>query len=206
VHTIRTRTGRTDGAPIRGTFVLGRTPGAESYVLLDSEHSVAVSSTDELREAREAQQGDTPMLWLRRGDARYIVRDAATVARFRAAFDDVVELGEQQGALGSRQGTIGAEQGAVGTRQGEIGGRIAELALQAARGDDDTSRRSALEALQAESRKLGAQMGTLASQQAALAGEQGELAKQQANAQARASRQAKAIVDEVIASGHAQRL
>lgn len=206
VHTIRTSTRRSDGTPIRGTFTLGRTPGAESYVLLDSAHSVAVSSTDELREARAAQQGDAPMLWLRRGDSRYIVRDADTVARFRAAFDDVVELGAQQGALGGRQGTLGAEQGTLGARQGEIGGRVAELALQAAHSSDDASRRSALDALQAESRKLGAQMRTLASQQAALAGEQGELAKQQADAQARASRQAKAIVDEVIASGRAQRL
>jgi len=206
VQTIRTSTRRSDGTPVRGTFTLGRTPGAESYVLLDSTHSVAMGSTDELREARAAQQGDAPMLWLRQGDSRYIVRDADTVARFRAAFDDVVELGAQQGELGGRQGTLGAEQGTLGARQGEIGGRIAELALQAARSGDDASRRIALDALQVESRKLGAQMSTLASRQAALAGEQGELAKRQADAQARASRQAKAIVDEVIASGRAQRL
>ena len=43
-------------------------------------------------------------------------------------------------------------------------------------------------------------------EQAALAGEQSELAKQQVEAQALASRRAKAIVDEVIASGSAQRL
>ncbi|WP_394001049.1 M56 family metallopeptidase [Luteimonas sp. WGS1318] len=206
VHTIRTQVRQRDSGPIRGTFTLSRTPGAESYVLLDSAHSVAMSSPDELREARAAQQGDGPMLWLRRGDARYIVRDADTVDRFRAAFDDVRDLGERQGALGERQGTIGAEQGTLGARQGEIGGRIAELALQAARSGDDASRRSALDALQAESRTLGAQMGTLARRQGALAGEQGELAKLQVDAQARAARQARAIVDEVIASGRAQRL
>ncbi|KPN21026.1 hypothetical protein AO715_14720 [Xanthomonas sp. Mitacek01] len=205
VHTIRTRSD-VDGTPIRGTFTLGRTPGAESYVLLDDTHSVAVSSTDELREARAARQGNAPMLWLRRGDARYIVRDAGTIARFRAAFDDVVELGEKQGALGTRQGTLGAEQGTLGARQGEIGGRIAELALQAARSGDDATRQRALDALQAESRTLGTQMGALSSRQAALAGEQGELAKLQTQAQARANREARAIVDEVIASGRAQRL
>lgn len=205
VHTIRTRSD-VDGTPIRGTFTLGRTPGAESYVLLDDTHSVAVSSTHELREARAARQGNAPMLWLRRGDARYIVRDAGTISRFRAAFDDVVELGEKQGALGTRQGTLGAEQGTLGARQGEIGGRIAELALQAARSGDDATRQRALDALQAESRTLGTQMGALSSQQAALAGEQSELAKLQTQAQARANREARAIVDEVIASGRAQRL
>lgn len=206
VHTIRTRTRQHDTGPIRGTFTLSRTPGNESYVLLDSAHSVAMSSTDELREARAAQQGGGPMLWLRRGDARYVVRDAGTIERFRAAFADVHALGERQGALGERQGTIGAEQGALGARQGEIGGRIAELALQATRSGDDASQRRALDALQAEARTLGAQMGRLASQQGVLAGEQSELARQQADAQARAARQARSIVDEVIASGRAQRL
>ncbi|MET0327895.1 MAG: M56 family metallopeptidase [Luteimonas sp.] len=206
VQMVRTTTRQTDGTPIRGTFTLGRTPGAESYVLLDSEHSVAVSSTDELREARAAQQGNAPVLWVRRGDARYVVRDTATLARFRDAFEDVTELGAQQGALGGRQGTLGAEQGTLGTRQGEIGGRIAQIAVQAAAEGDATSRRQILLTLQEESQKLGAQMGTLAQQQAALAGEQSELAKQQVEAQALASRRAKAIVDEVIASGSAQRL
>ncbi len=206
VHTIRTQVRDRATGPIRGTFTLSRAPGAESYVLLDSAHSVAMSSTEELREARAAQQGDGPMLWLRRGDDRYIVRDAETVARFRAAFDDVRDLGERQGALGERQGTLGAEQGTLGARQGEIGGRIAELALEATRSGDAASQRRALDALQAEARTLGVQMSRLASQQGVLAGEQGELARQQADAQARAARQARAIVDEVIASGRAQRL
>lgn len=206
VHTIRTHVRQNDYVPISGSFTLGRSPGAESYVLIDSAHSVAVSSIDELREARAAQRGEAPILWLRRGDARYIVRDDDTIARFRAAFDDVRAIGERQGTLGTRQGTLGAEQGTLGARQGEIGSRIAELALQAARSGDDASRERALAKLQAESRTLGAQMGRLASEQGALAGEQGELARRQAEAQARATRQARAIVDDVIASGRAQRL
>ncbi|PBJ82469.1 hypothetical protein CMZ84_09875 [Lysobacteraceae bacterium NML93-0399] len=206
VHTVRTRNAGADGTPIRGTFTLADTPGAESYVLLDDSHSIALSSSDELRQARAAQDGTTPMLWLRRGDTRYIVRDADTIARFRAAFDDVVRLGEQQGALGARQGSLGGEQGTLGARQGEVGGRIARFALEAMGGGDDAARDAALAALQAESQRLGAQMNTLARQQSLLAGEQGALARQQTAAQARAARQARSIVDEVIANGRAQRL
>lgn len=205
VHTIRTRhDGNGEGA-LRGTFTLGK-PGAESYVLIDPTHSVAVGSTDELAEARAAQRGNESLLWLRRGDARYVVRDADTITRFRDAFDDVVQLGEQQGVLGERQGHVGAEQGGLGARQGEIGGRVAELALQAVRDGDAASRSAALAALQAESRTLGAQMGTLASRQAALAEQQGALARRQVDAQARANRQARALLDEAISSGRAQRL
>ena len=178
----------------------------EAYVLLDDEHTVAIGSTGDFAEAAVSPRGTGSALWLRRGDARYMIRDADTIARFRNAFSDMVHLGEQQGALGERQGHVGAEQGGLGARQGEIGGRVAELALQTARDGDDASRSAALAALQAESRTLGAEMGKLASQQAVLARQQGALARQQVDAQARANRQARALVDEVIASGRAQRL
>lgn len=198
VHTIRTRHDGDGTGALRGTFTLGK-PGTESYVLIDPRHSVAVGSTDELAEARAAQRGNESLLWLRRGDARYVVRDADTIERFREAFADVARLGE-------RQGTLGAEQGELGARQGEIGGRISDLALQAVRNGDDASRRTALAALEAESRALGAQLGTMSSQQAALAEQQSALARQQAGAQARANRQARSLLDEAISSGRAQRL
>ncbi|RPD88081.1 M56 family metallopeptidase [Luteimonas sp. 100069] len=205
VHTIRTRHDGDGEGALRGTFTLGK-PGAESYVLIDPEHSVAVGSTDELAEARAAQRGNESLLWLRRGDARYVVRDADTIGRFREAFADVARLGERQGALGAEQGALGAEQGELGARQGEIGGRVADLALQAVRNGDDASRRTALAALEAESRALGAKLGTMSGQQVALAEQQSALARQQADAQARANRQARSLLDEAVSSGRAQRL
>lgn len=177
----------------------------ESYVLLDDEHTIARGSNGEFAEAA-IQGGNGPVLWLRQGNARYVVRDTDLITRFRDAFDDVVQLGEQQATLGARQGSVGAEQGGLGARQGEIGARIAELAMQSVRGGDDATRSTALSALQAESRKLGTQMGTLATQQAALAEQQGTLARKQTDAQARADRQARALVDEAISGGHARRL
>ncbi|TDK33742.1 M56 family metallopeptidase [Luteimonas terrae] len=184
----------------------GPSAADESFVLLDDDHTIAMGSNSDFAEAAASRDGEESMLWIRRGDIRYVVRDSVTSARIRAAFDDIGELGVQQGALGERQGALGTEQGRLGKRQGEIGSRLAELSLRAARDGDDAARNRALEELQSETRSLGTQMGALAREQAALAGEQGELAKLQTQAQARANREARAIVDEVIASGRAQRL
>ncbi|MEF3080700.1 M56 family metallopeptidase [Luteimonas sp. SMYT11W] len=190
---------------LRGTFTLGTQRGENAFVLLDDDHSIAVSATDELREAQAARRGDAPLLWMRRGDARYVVRDRATIEAIRDAYAEVTALGEAQGELGALQGELGGQQGTLGARQAEIAVQAATRALA------DVNVRAQVDAsvsaaLQREQAGMQAEMQRLATQQLGLAREQTALATRQQTASARAEREARALMDAAIRNGLTERL
>ncbi|VXB43902.1 conserved membrane hypothetical protein [Luteimonas sp. 9C] len=190
---------------LRGTFTLGTQRGENAFVLLDDDHSIAVSATDELREAQAARRGDAPLLWMRRGDARYVVRDRATIEAIRDAYAEVTALGEAQGELGALQGNLGGQQGKLGARQAEIAVQAATRALA------DVNVRAQVDAsvsaaLQREQAGMQAEMQRLATQQLGLAREQTALATRQQTASARAEREARALMDAAIRNGLTERL
>ena len=83
---------------MKGTFTLGKTPPASSFVLMSNDDSLANASMDDLKEARATRRGNEELLWLRKGKARYMVRDAATLLRDVSEFmtlqaGDVLMLG-----------------------------------------------------------------------------------------------------------------
>ncbi len=190
---------------LRGTFTLGTQRGENAFVLLDDDHSIAVSATDELREAQAARRGDAPLLWMRRGDARYVVRDRATIEAIRDAYAEVTALGEAQGELGALQGSLGGRQGTLGARQAEIAVQAATRALADVdvRAQVDASVSAALQRQQAG---MQAEMQRLATQQVELAREQTALATRQQTASARAEREARALMDDAIRNGLTERL
>ncbi|MCD9096067.1 hypothetical protein LU699_03240 [Luteimonas fraxinea] len=193
------------GAGLRGTFTLGMEAGENAFVLLDDDHSIAVSATSDLREAQAVRHGDAPVLWMRRGDARYVVRDRATIEAIRDAYAEVTALGAAQGALGARQGTLGGQQGTLGARQAEIAVQTAQRALANVnvRATVDANVTAALQTQQAG---MQAEMQRLATQQVALAREQTALATRQQTASARAEREARALMDAAIRNGLIERL
>lgn len=193
---------------LHGTFTLSNGPMASAFVLMSEDGSVANASTSDLREARAMRQGDEELLWLRKGNTRYVVRDPATLQRFRAAYAETTRLGEAQGALGERQGRLGEQQGALGERQGELGMRMAELAAEEVRQarSGGSSRSERMAALQAQQRGLGEQMAALGERQAALGREQATLGEKQGAAAIRAEREAAKLIEQSIANGLAQAL
>ncbi|WP_101925050.1 MULTISPECIES: M56 family metallopeptidase [Luteimonas] len=195
---------------LRGTFTLGTEPGKEAFVLLDDDNSIAVSATSELREAQAARRGDEPLLWLRKGDARYVVRDRATIEAIRDAYADVNALGAAQGELGARQGTLGGQQGTLGARQAQIAMRMAERSITAARVQAQVNAAvtadATLAALRAQQGSLHEDMQRLAKQQTALAREQTALSMQQREASVRAEREARAVMEAAIRNGLTERL
>jgi beta-lactamase regulating signal transducer with metallopeptidase domain len=190
---------------LRGMFTLGTQPGGNAFVLLDDDHSIAVSATSELREAQAARRGDAPLLWMRRGDARYVVRDRATIEAIRDAYAEVTALGEAQGELGARQGTLGGRQGTLGARQAEIALQAAQRALANVnvRAQVDANVSAALQRQQVDMQE---EMERLATQQAALAREQTALAARQQTATLRAEREARALMDAAIRDALTERL
>lgn len=152
------------------------------------------------------RHGGEELLWLRKGNARYVVRDPATLQRFRAVYAETTRLGEAQGALGERQGRLGEQQGALGERQGELGMRMAELAAEQARHARTGTplRGDQMAALQAQQSGLGEKMAELGKRQAALGREQSALGEQQSAAAIRAEREASKLIEQTIANGLAQ--
>lgn len=189
---------------LRGTFTLNRQPGDRAYVLLSDDDSIADSATSELREAQALRRGNESLLWMRKGNARYVVRDPETLARFRAAYAEVSRLGKAQGELGERQGQLGEQQGALGSRQGELGMQQAELAVEAASQRNQAVHAERMAALAARQRSLAQEMEPLAQRQAGLARQQAALAARQKTASEQAQREAWRLMDDAIAGRIAQ--
>lgn len=210
-------------APMRGTFTfVDKDDARNAWVLMEGNHVHAFGTPEDVRAARAQQRNGEALWWVREGNQRYVVRDAATLARLRDAYAPLAALsaqqsalGEKQGELGRVQGELGARQGELGARQGEISARIAQLALeqqtaamsgkplsparqQAAEREQETLARQ-IRALAAEQAALGSRQGELGTKQSAL-GERQEAALEKLRAQG------DALAREAIASGKAQRL
>ena len=172
--------------------------------------------------AAEQQHGNEALWWFRDGDRRYVVRDAATLARLGDAYAPLQALSEQQGELGEQQGELGRQQGELGARQGEMGGRmgamaarVAQLALEqsaAAMAGKPVSQVAQQQA-EREQQALSRQMDALANEQAALGLKQGELGKRQGELGKRQEAaleqlrvQGEKLAREAVASGRAVRL
>lgn len=112
----------------RGAFSISDTRGGDAYVLIEGDDVTMAGDSDDIRTAQRLQQGNAPVLWVRKNGKQYVVRDAATVQRMKAAHAPVQALGEQQGKLGEQQGALGERQGELGSRQGELGVKMSEIA------------------------------------------------------------------------------
>jgi bla regulator protein blaR1 len=186
----------------RGTFHLTAN-NDQAYVLLRGNTSVMSGSMGDLREAQRLQRNGEELLWFRKGNVEYVVRDPATLERLRANYAEVTSLGGSQSAIGNRQSAIGNKQAAIGSRQAELGMKQAELATRHMRESKADARMAELDRQQAA---LDKQQAELAAPMAELDRQQAELDKKMQAANARAEQRAKQLMDEAIAKGTAQPL
>lgn len=190
------------GLITRGTFHLSSNT-TEAYVLLRENNSVMNGSMDDLREAQRLQRNGEELLWLRRGNARYVVRDPATLERFRASYAEVTRLGGAQSAIGNRQSEIGSKQAAIGNLQAELGMKQAELATRRMRESEADAHMAELDRQQAA---LDRKQAELDAPMAELDRQQAELDRKMRAADVHAEQRAKQLMDEAIAKGTAQPL
>ncbi len=206
------------GTHTHGVIHINDSASGDGYVLLKGNYSLMNGSTADLRQAKQLDDGKG-VLFVRRDGSSYVIRDAASMARFEQIFAESTRLGEAQAKLGARQGQLGERQGRMGERMGEIGERIGALVERQARlamaRDDSAAARKASEDARRELEKLQAEMDNasvradmegLARQQAELSLQQAELGKQQAAASARASAEATRMIEQAIRSGLAQQV
>ncbi|GAB3726275.1 hypothetical protein GCM10028862_01360 [Luteimonas pelagia] len=144
--------------PPRGVHTFAPRDGhAMALVRGDDQHTVMsgdVRDMDDLAAAQRAIDGD--FLWFRRDGKAYVVRDAATVSRARAAWAATDALSREMQALNARMAPHSARMQALGERM---------HALAAPDAFDTPEMRAATARMQA----LGNRMAPLAERQAALA-------------------------------------
>ena len=167
-----------------------------SYVLMtgDGQHSMMSGSTDDYNRARAYRAGNAPLLYVRQDGAAYVIRDAATLRRAEAIMQPQQELGRRQGELGRQQGALGRQQGALGAEQGRLGRLMADARVRE------------MHELGQQQGELGRRQGALGAQQAALGQRQAALGREQARLAALAEPQFRALLDEAIRRGLAQRV
>jgi hypothetical protein len=166
-----------------------------SYVLLTagSQNSTMSGSTDDLRRARALRVGREGLFYVRQGGAAYVIRDAATLRRAEAIFEPQQALGARQAELGSRQAALGGRQAALGAQQARLGARQAGASPKQA------------EALGRQQDALGRQQDALGGQQDALGRQQDALGREQDRLGHQAQGLLRALVEEAIRRGVAQR-
>ena len=166
-----------------------------SYVLMTADGSDMMSgTTDDIRRARALHTGNAPLLYVRENGIAYVIRDPATLRRADAIMQPQREMGKRQGELGRQQGALGRQQGALGAEQGRLGRLMADARVREL-GD-----------LGRQQGELGRQQAALGEQQAALGRRQAELGREQARLAELAQPQLRALVDEAIRRGLAQRV
>lgn len=118
------------------------------FALFDDKAStILVNGTDrDIEAAKRERNGSEPLLWFRRGNQAYVVRDAATIDRARSAYKPVHDIASMQTNIAAQQSRIAGIQSRMASRQGELAARQGELA---ARQGELQSQRAQLESQRA---------------------------------------------------------
>jgi len=210
-----------------GQLNISRQP-AQAFVLMGQDDNFVDASVADLKQARRDAGGHEPALWVRRGQARYLIRDPAVLSQLSRSQSDVAALGNAQAELGDRQAVIGQQlakvsmqvtadalaavdvAGVVNRAMRQVGldaAAEANLAARQARAASASSSQAAREARVAAAKAVDARQITRAArEQAELGREQARLAQQQSLASARAVREVRTAIDQALASGKAERL
>ncbi len=210
-----------------GRLDISRQP-AQAFVLMGGDDNFVDASVADLKQARRDVGGSAPALWVRRGQARYLIRDPAVLSQLSRSQSDVAALGNAQAELGDRQAVIGQQLAKVSmqvtadalaavdveavanhvTRQAGLDAAAeANQAARQARAASASASQAARQARVATANAVDARQITLvAREQAQLGREQARLAQQQSLASARAVREVRTAIDQALASGKAERL
>jgi beta-lactamase regulating signal transducer with metallopeptidase domain len=196
-----------------GQLNLSQQPG-QAFVLMSNGDNLVNASLADLKQARHDAGNGEPALWVRRGQARYLIRDPAVLRQLIRTQAEVAALGNAQAELGDLQANIGEHMASVSVQvaaDAMASVDVAEVANQAARGANveaaHAAGRAARQARIDARRALEAnQMASAAQQQAEFGKQQAKLAQQQAVASARAMREVGIVIDQALSGGKAQRL
>lgn len=197
-----------------GQINLSRQRPAEAFVLMDGDDNLVDASVADLKQARRDAGNGERALWVRRGQARYLIRDPAVIGALARSQAEVAALGNAQAELGDRQSAFGEQMAKLSMQvtadvmaDVDVAGITQAAGRQATMDAAAEANQAARQARTATARAVDAQqMARVAREQAELGREQARLAQQQSVASARAARQVRAAIDQALSSGKAERL
>jgi beta-lactamase regulating signal transducer with metallopeptidase domain len=197
-----------------GQINLSRQRPAEAFVLMDGDDNLVDASVADLKQARRDAGNGERALWVRRGQARYLIRDPAVIGALARSQAEVAALGNAQAELGDRQSAFGEQMAKLSMQvtadvmaDVDVAGIAQAAGRQATMDAAAEANQAARQARTATARAVDAQqMARVAREQAELGREQARLAQQQSVASARAARQVRAAIDQALSSGKAERL
>jgi beta-lactamase regulating signal transducer with metallopeptidase domain len=197
-----------------GQINLSRQRPAEAFVLMDGDDNLVDASVADLKQARRDAGNGERALWVRRGQARYLIRDPAVIGTLARSQAEVAALGNAQAELGDRQSAFGEQMAKLSMQvtadvmaDVDVAGIAQAAGRQATMDAAAEANQAARQARAATARAVDAQqMARMAREQAELGREQARLAQQQSLASARAARQVRAAIDQALSSGKAERL
>jgi beta-lactamase regulating signal transducer with metallopeptidase domain len=207
---------------------------ASGFALIGADSVTINGSNEDLETIKRLRNAKQPLLWFRRGDTAYIIRDKNLLARAGGIYAPVTELARAQGRLAGQQGSLAGqqaglaardasmarEQAGLARRQAHLAEQVAAAARSAGGQSADDARRAALDARQREmdaaqarleqrhaamESELAGQRTALESRQAEIEKQQRQLEQQQRRAGPAAAQAMSKLLDEAIAKGLAQR-
>lgn len=205
------------------------TDAPRGFAIIEPDFITMQGTENDLAKARALQQGDQPLLWIRRGSNTYVVRDRATVQRAKDAYAPMTDMARAQGQMAGRQGEVAGREGGLAARTGALAMRRVELDQERTSINDERlklrlERRDSAEAagiaasfdgrlkgIDAQLADLDRQRGDidreqseLNHRQAELSRQQAAISKQQSDVARKVNRQLDQLIDEALASGVAQ--
>jgi bla regulator protein blaR1 len=181
---------------------------SDGWVILNGASNTMSGNMADIDDAKALQRGGEPLVYVRRGDKAWVIRDPAQVARARGFFAPVEEVSKKMEPLGKRMEAIGARQQKVGMRMEPLGLRMGELGLELASLDPDDDKRDEIqdemERLQAKMQVLQRKMEALSTEMQPMSQEMEKLGKVIERASKKAEVEIGEFLDAAIAGGVAQ--
>lgn len=97
------------------------------FAIIEPDFITLQGNERDLAAARALQNGQEPLLWIRRGDAAYVVRDRTLLQRAQDAYAPMRDMSRLQGDLAGRQGELAGRQGGLAARGSALSMRRVEL-------------------------------------------------------------------------------
>jgi bla regulator protein BlaR1 len=204
----------------------------DGFALFDGDSTITINGSNaDLDAVRKLHATNKSMLWFRRGNHAYLIRDKATLERASRIYAPVTalarqhgELAGQQGAIAGRQAGLAAQDAAFAQQQAVLARQQADMAShiatreaagadQQARQSEQDAQKQAMDTAQAQLDKrhaelearLATQRQALETRQAGFEKQQQVLDDQQQQAQRHAEQAMNSLLDEALAKGLAQK-
>ena len=177
-----------------------------AWVLVEADNNHMSGSVEDLEVAKAQQRGDEPLLYVRRGGQAWVLRDAGSLARVRAAWAPADAVGEKMEPLGKKMNLLGKYMNQVGSKMNPIGQRMGELGALMAGGDDQdrAAAREEMDRLQVKMDGLNKKMQALNEEMQPLSREMERLGKEMQKVAKKCEAATLAVLDDAIARGIAE--